>query len=122
MEINAEFYKTEIGERVSDVIQQISLLLIAKCYAQIPADNIKTDLSDGWISSMDEMLDNYSAKLLPLRPNEGSETSIIVETADVFVVDAPLFHEEDGKAVAGDIHMIFEFGYNGTVNFEGVHY
>lgn len=122
MEINSEFYKTDLGKKVSSIINETSKMLIDRCYELIPADNIKTDLTDVWISSMDEMLDHYSAKLLPWMPNIGKYPSVIAETADSFVVDAPLFHEENGMAVEGDIHMIFDFGYNGSVSFNGIHY
>lgn len=122
MEMNSEFYKTELGQKVVSVIITTSKMLIDRCYERIPADNIKTDLTEGWISSMDEMLDCYSATLLPWAPNVGKAPSVTVETADGFVVDAPLFHEENGTAVSGDIHMIFDFGYDGRVDFEGIHY
>lgn len=122
MEINSEFYKTDFGQKVSFIITTTSKMLIGRNYELIPADNIKTDLTEGWALSMDEMLYHYSAKLLPWMPNVGKGPSVIVETADGFVVDAPLFHEEDGMAVEGDIHMIFDFSYNGGVNFNGIHY
>jgi hypothetical protein len=122
MEINSEFYKTDLGKRVSFIIQRTSVLLIDRRYELIPADNIKTDLSANWISSMNEMLDNYYVKLLPWRPSEGDGTNIIVETNENFIVDAPFFHEENGKAVEGDIHMIFNFRYDGSTSFDGIHY
>jgi hypothetical protein len=122
MEINSGFYKTDLGEKVSSVIKTTSKMLIDRRYELIPADNIKTDLTDGWILSMNEMLDRYSARLLPWEPNAGKYPSVIAETADGFVIDAPLFHEENGMAVEGDIHMIFDFSYSGSVSFNGIHY
>jgi hypothetical protein len=122
MEINSEFYKTDIGKKVSSIIQMTSKSLIDRCYELIPADNIKTDLSMDWVSSMDRMLDNYNAKLLPWIPNEGKGTRIIVDAEDGFVIDAPLFHDEDGKAVEGDIYMTFDFSHDGFVRFNGIHY
>lgn len=122
MKINADFYKTEFGRKVATTIQETSILLLDKRYEQISADNIKSDLCDGWISSMNEMLDHYFAKLVSWQPCEDKEPSIIVETTDSFVVDVPLLHEEDGKIVEADIHMIFEFRYDGSFDFNGIHY
>lgn len=119
---NSDFYKTELGRKVVATIQKTSMLLLDKCYEQIPADNIKFDLSDGWISSMNEMLDHYSAKLIPWQPNKDKEPSVIVETNESFIIDVPLLHEESGKIVDADIHMIFEFRYDGSCDFNGIHY
>jgi hypothetical protein len=91
-------------------------------YELIPADNIKTDLSAGWISSMDEMLGHYFAKLLPWRPDEGNGSRVLAETTEGFLIDAPLFEEENGETAGSGIHMIFDFDYNGRVSFNGIHY
>lgn len=122
MKIDSEFYKTEFGGKVSSVLQTTSKLLIDRRYELIPADNIKTDLSAGWIASMNEMLDHYYAKLLPWMPNEGRGPNILVENTDGIVVDAPMFEEENGTVVEGGIHMIFDFRYNGNISFDGIHY
>ena len=121
MEINSEFYQTELGKKVSSVINTTSKMLIDRHYELIPADNVKTDLTNDWILSMDEMLSHYSAKLIPWTP-DGTNLRVIAETADGFVVDAPLSHDEKGVAVKGDIHMIFDFGYDGSISFNGIHY
>jgi hypothetical protein len=124
MEMNADFYKTDLGKRVCSLIHETSVLLIARDYASIPAGNIKTELSPGWISAMDEMLDHYYAKFLPWEPNKVErEAYLLVETEKSFIVDAPIFHEENGIAVDGAIYMGFEFGYDGSfISFNGIKY
>ncbi|MCL1919332.1 MAG: hypothetical protein FWG14_13735 [Peptococcaceae bacterium] len=123
MRVPPEFYETDLGKKVSSIVQQTSMLLIDRCYELIPADNIKTGLTPGRITFMDEMLDHYFAKLLPWNPNKSKFTNIIeLETVEGIIFEAPLFHEENGLAVDGDIYMQFYFGYNGSVEFEGIHY
>ena len=122
MEINASFYKTALGQKVSSIIQKTGKLLLDRRYQEISAENIKTDLSDGWISSMNEMLDSYSAKLLPWKPNKGSQTRVTVETDEYFVIEAPLFEEENDEIAESDIYMIFDFKHDGGFTFDGIHY
>ena len=38
MEINSEFYKTDLGKKLSSVINTTSKMLIKRCYELIPAD------------------------------------------------------------------------------------
>ena len=118
--IDAGFYQTELGRRITPIIRMTSEMLIERRFDQLPVAN-REDFDADVVDALNETLDSYSSvTFLPWRPNGGKkEISILWEHDGDVLLEAPLFIEENDVAVENDPYMTFMFASDGKVTFEG---